>query len=250
MTLAQRLLRPSDVETRVARLFPTPVLLLLAAGFGTALAVRRQRADGWSNHVHPRTAPRPIRHRITIARPPGEVYRAWTTVERMPRFMTGLASVRAENGRSHWVAVTPGGRTFEWEMHTVDMRENALVVWQSVRGPLDIRVTARFDPAPADRGTELTVALDCGASTGLAALIARAARSELRECLRRFKQWLEAGEVATVAGQPSGAAPEVRRPELRRPSTRVEGRPARDMVEQASAASFPASDPPASGVVR
>lgn len=234
----------------MAKVLPTPVVLLLAAGFGTALGVRSRRANGWSNHIYPRAAPCSIRHRITVTRPRGDVYRAWLAVERMPLFMTGLASVRAENARSHWVAVTPSGRTFEWEMHTLEARKDTLIVWQSGRGPLAMRVTTHFDSAPADRGTELTVTVDYDATTGLAALIARALRSELREGLRRFKQWVETGEVATVAGQPTGVGPKVLRSELRKRSAGADGRQGRDAVERASAASFPASDPPATGVVR
>jgi hypothetical protein len=67
-------------------------------------------------------------------------------------------------------------------------------------------------------------------------------RTALGEGVRRFKQFVEAGEIATVAGQPSGAAPEARRAELRKLGSTARGR---DAIDIASAASFPASDPPA-----
>jgi uncharacterized membrane protein len=225
--------------------FPRPALVL-ALAVGTAFAVRRLRSERAPQFRDENGRPFTVRHRITIYRPPAVVYAAWSALERLPRFMPGLASVRAENGRSHWVAVTPGGRPFEWEMHTVDAQEGALLVWRS-SGALAMCITARFDPAPADRGTELTLTAEFAPVTALAGVVARAAGTELREVLRRFKQWVEAGEVATVEGQPTGRAAEVQRVELRKPAA---GRSPKDAVERASAQSFPASDPPASGVVR
>ena len=62
--------------------------------------------------------------------------------------------------------------------------------------------------------------------------------------LRRLKQWLEAGEIATTEGQPSGrAAGNGQRVE---PGALQTGRRrAADAAPDASKESFPASDPPA-----
>ena len=68
-----------------------------------------------------------------------------------------------------------------------------------------------FRPAPGNRGTEVRFNQKVNPPGGqLAILVARlfgddpAAR--VRESLRRLKQLLEAGEVPTTEGQPSGRA--------------------------------------------
>ena len=220
-------------------------MFFIAAALGAAVVMRRFRSDGTDKESH--DAQR-VRRRITIGCPPAEVYRAWGAIERLPRFMPAIASVHAEESRSHWVGVTPRGRPFEFTMHTVVAREGELVIWESdPDAAVDLRITARFVPAPADRGTELSVTVDYVSSTARAGLVAGALRRGLSGALRRFKQWLEAGEVATVEGQPTGHAAQAQRPELQR---RVAAKKSKDVVEEASAESFPASDAPASGVIR
>jgi uncharacterized membrane protein len=64
-------------------------------------------------------------------------------------------------------------------------------------------------PAPGDRGTEVHVRLDYKPPGGKAgAMVAKLFGDEpgqqVGDDLRRLKQMLEAGEVATTAGQPSG----------------------------------------------
>jgi uncharacterized membrane protein len=215
-------------------------LLLLSAVLG-AYAVRRVTHGRQESSV-------PLwiraRCRTTIRRPPREVYDAWSAVERLPLFMRNLVSVRAEQGRSHWVAVTPGGRPFECKVNSVGARAGSLVVWESPP-PFQMRISARFAPAPGDRGTEMTVTAEYRPSTAVGRFVARATCAEMAEGLRRFKQWMEAGEIATTAGQPNGTLPEMQRPELHAGVVPARRGTDADVVEVASAASFPASDPPA-----
>jgi hypothetical protein len=127
------------------------------------------------------------------------------------------------------------------DVDVVEARDGALVVWESQ--PFGMRLGARFDPAPGDRGTEMTLTAEYRPATALGRSAARAMCGELGDGLRRFKQWVESGEIATVAGQPNGTMPEVQRPELRGGGATRAGQT--DVVEIASAGSFPASDPPA-----
>jgi hypothetical protein len=133
-------------------------------------------------------------------------------------------------------------------VRVVDDREGAALVWESQSGGLfAFRGAARFDSAPADRGTEMTVDIDIEPSSALGAVVARTLGSELREGLRRFKQWVEAGEIATTAGQPTGATPvPQQRGDLRTVASRPRTGRGGDDTDAASAASFPASDAPAS----
>jgi hypothetical protein len=76
----------------------------------------------------------------------------------------------------------------------------------------------------------------------LGAVIARLTGEEpglqLRNDLRNFKMMMETGEIASVEGQPSGRNKDYGR-------SIAERKRHRDLVDEASAESFPASDPPA-----
>ena len=176
------------------------------------------------------------------------MFRAWSAVEQLPLFFPFIASVRPVQDGWHWLLVAPRGHTLGSTVRVAESREASRVVWVSdPRGPFRFRVTALFEPAPVDRGTELTVELESSTYSALGALFDRLMRAALGEGVRRFKQFVEAGEVASVAGQPTGAAPETRRPEPRPLPSPGGGH---DEVDVASAASFPASDPPAPRQVR
>lgn len=180
----------------------------------------------------------------TINRPRAEVYRAWRNLENLPRFMQHLESVHfTANQRSHWVARAPLGRKIEWDAEIVEDRENELIRWESVPGSsVQNSGWVRFQDAPGQRGTEVFVSLTynpVGGSLGaaVAKLLGEEPGTQVREDLRHFKQILEAGEIPTNDGQPSG----------REPASTGNGREPRqhDEVTVASEQSFPASDPPA-----
>ena len=64
-------------------------------------------------------------------------------------------------------------------------------------------------PAPEGRGTEVSVTLDYIPPAGkvgwaIAKLFGKDPAAEVREDLRRFKSFLEAGEVPTIQGQSHG----------------------------------------------
>jgi uncharacterized membrane protein len=70
--------------------------------------------------------------------------------------------------------------------------------------------TVRFREAAGGRGTEVAVDLEYQPPAGaLGSAIARVLGEEpqcqIEEDLRRLKQLMEAGEVATTVGQPAGA---------------------------------------------
>ena len=69
--------------------------------------------------------------------------------------------------------------------------------------------SVRFQPAPGERGTEVHVELAYDPPAGalgvaVAKLLGEEPDLQIREDLRRFKQFMEAGEVATTEGQPVG----------------------------------------------
>ena len=148
---------------------------------------------------------------VTINRPRHEVYAFWRALERLPEFMIHLESVTVTgDGRSHWVAKAPGG-SVEWEAEITEDRPGDLLSWQSVEGSsVPNGGSVRFADAPADRGTEVRVAIHYDPPGGAAgALVAKLFGEEpsqqLVDDLRRFKQVMETGEVVRSEGSPAGA---------------------------------------------
>jgi uncharacterized membrane protein len=141
---------------------------------------------------------------ITIYRPVQEVYAYWRQFENLPRFMSHLLEVQdLGDGRSRWTAEGPLGVPVSWEAEIINDVPPALISWRTV-GDSDVvsAGSVRFRPAGGDHGTEVHVKLQYDPPAGkvgatVAWLFGADAQTEIEEDLRRFKQLLETGEVAT-----------------------------------------------------
>ncbi|HEX2990614.1 MAG TPA: SRPBCC family protein [Anaerolineales bacterium] len=185
---------------------------------------------------------------VTISLPREQLYRIWRNFENLPRFMNHLqrVDVDEETGgtHSHWVSRAPLGREVQWEAEMTDERENEFIAWRSLPGSTVKSIgSVQFEDAPGGRGTVVTVEMEYNPPAGsmgaaFAKLFGEEPSQQLRDDLRHFKQMMETGEVPSVEGQPSGRSKEFGHsiPERQRQE---------DLVEEASAESFPASDPPA-----
>jgi uncharacterized membrane protein len=149
---------------------------------------------------------------LTISnKSPEELYRFWRDFENLPRFMKHLKHVSVVNDkRSHWIATAPMGASVEWDAEIINEQENRLIAWASVEGAdVDNSGFVRFQPAPGGRGTEVKVVIEYnppgGAVTAaIAKLFGEEPKQQIGDDLRRFKMLMEAGEIATTEGQPSG----------------------------------------------
>ena len=152
-----------------------------------------------------------IHRSVTVNRPRGELYRFWRDFENLPRFMEHLEGVTVlDDRRSHWVAKGPGGKSVEWDAEITDEREDELISWRAV-GQADVpnEGSVRFIDAPGGRGTEVHVTATVKPPAGqlgklVAKLFGEDPDRQIREDLRRFKQVMEAGEVAR-GGAPARA---------------------------------------------
>ncbi len=187
-----------------------------------------------------------IRRSVTINRPIDQLYRYWRSFENLPLFMQNLESVTVTGDRtSHWVAIGPGGRRIAWDAEIIAERENDLIGWRSTSGTVDHAGSVRFERAPGGRSTVVRVQIQYNPPVGrLGAKVAKLSGSGVermvREGLTRFKQLMEAGEIPTTEGQPSG-----RRERASIVETARERRVRRpEPVQEASEESFPASDAP------
>ena len=187
-----------------------------------------------------------VERAVTVNRPKEELYQMWRDFENLPRFMEHLESVQvqdADSGRSHWVAKGPLDRRIEWDSEVIEERENELLVWKSLPGSMvESMGRVEFLDAPGGRGTIVHVSMEYNPPAGslgaaFAKLFGREPGQEINTDLRRFKQIMEAGEIATVKGQSSGRR-DTDQSAVARPKRK------KDVVQVASEDSFPASDPP------
>lgn len=190
--------------------------LLAAAG---ALAYQRmqrpRRRDRARGSVLDASGAIRVRRSVTIRATPAELYRRWRKLDGLPGILRHLQTVTETSPiASHWVAIGPGGARVEWDADIVDDVPDERIAWKT-RSDADSLLSiahagsVRFQRAPRDRGTELRVELSYDApggavSTRVAKLFGGDPDTEVREDLRRFKQWVEAGEITTADRRPEG----------------------------------------------
>jgi len=149
---------------------------------------------------------------VTIDRPRQELYDFWRDSSNLPKFMHNVRSVTSQDHRrTHWIVEAPAGKTVEWDADIIEDEPGRLIAWKSVEGA-DIRHAGRveFRDSPDQRGACVTVTLTYdppGGKAGqlVAQLFQKEPKVQARQELRRFKQLMETGEVATA--QPPHAAP-------------------------------------------
>ena len=148
-----------------------------------------------------------VERSILINRSPEKLYSYWRNFENLPRFMEHLDSVRVNprTNVSHWKVRGP--IPMEWDARTINEKENELIAWESLQGSDVAHAgSVRFRRAPGGGGTEVKVTLKYNPPAGkvgrsVARLLGEDPEAAIEEDLRRFKQIMEAGEVATTEGQ-------------------------------------------------
>jgi len=176
---------------------------------------------------------RRVRVAFTIARSPEEVYDFAANSQNWGRFMH---AIQIENRGEDKFALTigkPAGIELESHVEITDQKANEYIAWASAEPMFEHRGVIHFKKAPGDRGTEVAVAAEYKIPAGpiarsLASLVGWDPEQVVRESLRHLKQLVEAGEIPTTAGQPSG------RRGVRGAAMRVMFRegPSEDAVEQ------------------
>jgi uncharacterized membrane protein len=149
---------------------------------------------------------------VTINRPRAELYSFWRDFKNLPRFMHNVHSVTIQDQiHSHWIIEAPGGKTVEWDSEITQDEPGRLIAWQSLEGA-SVRNSGRveFLNSPDDRGTVVRVTLTYDPPAGavgklIARLFQKEPKVQARQDLRRFKQLMETGEIATA--RPPDAAP-------------------------------------------
>ena len=148
---------------------------------------------------------------VTVRKPAAELYAFWRDLPNLMQVINHPVSVTAPSAdESHWSVSAPAGKRVEWDAVIINDVTDRLIAWRSRDGAeVQNAGSVRFEDAPGDEGTEVTVALEYNPPGGrLGALLAKLTRdsagSQVYDALRRFKALMEAGEIPTIKGQPVG----------------------------------------------
>lgn len=148
---------------------------------------------------------------VTIRKPAAALYSFWRDVGNLTQVIHHAVAITVKSEtESHWVVSAPAGRKVEWDSLIINDEPDRLIAWRSRKGgDVDNAGSVRFEAAPGDEGTEVTVALEYDPPGGkLGAAIAKLTRdsaaSQVYDALRRFKALMEAGEIPTIEGQSVG----------------------------------------------
>lgn len=142
---------------------------------------------------------------VTIAKPARELYDFWRTLPNLARFMDNVEMIeKVGDKRYHWTVKAPAGKTVEWDAVITDDVPGQSISWQSVEGS-EMANSGKVSFAEAGaRGTVVRALIAYQPPSGavgkfIAKLFQREPRIQARRDLRRFKQLMETGEVATAA---------------------------------------------------
>ena len=145
---------------------------------------------------------------VTINRPASELFAYWRDFANLATFMENVVRVDvSDHARSHWVVKAPAGKTVEWDATITDEARDRYIAWASAEGA-DVPNSGRVEFKEAGaRGTVVTATILYEPPVGtIGKLIAKVFQREpaiqARRDLRRFKQLMETGEIATAAMNP------------------------------------------------
>ena len=204
-------------------------LLAATTAVASCLVLDAKCAQHLSGRVGSRSGSMRFRKRVTVNRPADVLYRFWREFSNQPRFMQRVESVRIfDERRSHWIASTPAGLRVEWDSEITDDRPGERIAWRSLPGsPLEMSGVVAFEPAGANRGTQVTVELEYVPPGGhvtaqLLKIVGQSPEQQLQEDLRRFKRLMETGQILVSDAGVQGAGPP-RSGGRARPQTRLGG---------------------------
>jgi len=140
---------------------------------------------------------------VTINRPVAELFAYWRDFTNLATFMENVERIDVlDDRRSHWVVKAPGGKAVEWDSVVTEEQPDSFIAWASEEGA-DVPNSGRIDFRDAGaRGTVVTATILYDPPAGaigklIAKMFQREPAIQARRDLRRFKQLMETGEIAT-----------------------------------------------------
>lgn len=142
---------------------------------------------------------------VTIDRPAAELFAYFRDFANLATFMENIERIDIlDEKRSHWVVKAPAGGRVEWDARVTDEAKDRFIAWTSEEGA-EVPNSGRVDFREAgDRGTIVTMTMLYDPPAGIvgkiiAKMFQREPNMQARQDLKRFKQLMETGEVATRA---------------------------------------------------
>lgn len=142
---------------------------------------------------------------VTINRPRADLFAYWRDLTQLASFMENVERIDLVSAKqSHWLVKAPGGKTVEWTATITEERDGELIAWASDPGA-DVPNSGRVEFRDAGaRGTVVTATILYDPPAGvvgklIAKMFQREPAIQARRDLRRFKQLMETGEIATGA---------------------------------------------------
>jgi uncharacterized membrane protein len=152
---------------------------------------------------------------VTINRQREDLFAFWRDFSNLSSFMDNVERIDVrDRENSHWVVRAPGGKTVEWDAQVTDESDGSFIAWTSLDGA-DVPNSGRVDfrDATGGRGTAVTATIVYEPPLGVvgkivAKMFQREPAIQARRDLRRFKQLMETGEIATASFTRAQAAQE------------------------------------------
>jgi uncharacterized membrane protein len=151
-----------------------------------------------------------IERSIVVNKSPEELYHFWRDAENLPRFMSHVATVQTLGSRSRWKMKSVAGTEVEWDAEIVNDKPNELIAWRTLEGAqVDHAGSVHFERLAGDHGTKVKVVMEYRPPAGnigvaMAKLFGDEPEQILDTDLRRFKQLMETGDMASAEHGPRG----------------------------------------------
>lgn len=189
-----------------------------------ALGLAEPRTNGRGASRIPHQVGVRVERAILVNAGPEKAYEFVRNLENLPRFMEHVKEVNVTSeSRSHWVVKAPAGTQVEWDAEIINDLPGEIIAWKSTNNPdIENAGSIHFERAPRDRGTVIRVEMQYMPPAGVlgaavAKLFGEEPEQQLKADLRRLKQILETGEIATIEGQSKGGSQRLRPARHRQP---------------------------------
>jgi uncharacterized membrane protein len=186
--------------------------------------LRFRRQTSGPNAVVPHGRSEKVEASMIIDRPRQDLFAFWRNFENLPQFMDYLESVEViDRQRSRWTLQLPVAQLV-WEAEIYQEHPGELLSWRSMSdAPITHAGTVTFEDATGGRGTQVSLIINYAPPLGhLGAAAAKLLPQEpgrlATDALRKFKQLMETGEIATSQIRRDGMANQMK------PSPSADGR--------------------------
>ena len=148
-----------------------------------------------------------VRASVLVQSDPDTLYKLWRDVEKAPLWQEQIVEVRRTGEKtSHWV-MRSNEKNVEWDSQILNDQPGKRITWRSINGELENAGEVVFEPAPGNRGTQVTELQQfwMGKLESLwKTIVDRNPKQGVIESLRNFKALAETGEIPRTDPQPHG----------------------------------------------